>query len=85
MAHRITYKYRNQAKEILFTFDKFRDMYEAVAAAEGVDLTQFFAMEKQVAMTSRGNAALRDFRKNEFARMGFTELYFHKEVKGSNN
>lgn len=79
MARFVTYKYHGQERRIAFTFDKYRDMYEAAAAAEGVDLTKFLAMERQVAALSRQGAAMKDYRKNEFKRLGFTELFLHKD------
>ena len=52
MARAITYKFKGQPRQIPFSYDKFHDIYEAVAAAEGIDLTQFLKMEQQVAMTA---------------------------------
>jgi hypothetical protein len=54
-------------------------MYHAIAAAEGIDLTNYLKMEQQVEMTSKGSAAVRNFRDQEFARMGFSDVYFIKE------
>ncbi len=79
MARFVTYKYQGQERRIAFSFDKYRDMYEAAAAAEGVDLTKFLAMERQVAALSRQGAAMKDYRKNEFKRLGFTDLFLHKD------
>ncbi len=75
----ITYKYKGQPRRIPFSFDKFHDMYEAAAAAEGVDLKKFLAMEQQIAMTTRHKSAVKAFRQKEFLRMGFTELFLHKD------
>ena len=58
-------------------------MYEAAADAEGIDLKNFLAMEQQVAMTTRHKSAVKDFRLKEFARMGFTELFLHKDEADS--
>lgn len=79
MARKIAYIFKKQAKEINFSYDKYHDLYHAVAAAEGIDLTKFLAMEQQVAMTSKGSNAVKDFRKNEFMRMGFENIHFVKE------
>ncbi len=79
MSRFVTYKYQGQERRIAFSFDKYRDMYEAAAAAEGVDLTKFLAMERQVAALSRQGAAMKDYRKNEFKRLGFTDLFLHKD------
>ncbi|ABL99006.1 MULTISPECIES: DUF2960 domain-containing protein [Shewanella] len=74
MARQVAYTYKGQAKVINFAYDKYHDMYEAAAAAEGVDLTRFLAMEQQVAMTAKGKGALKSYRLNEFARMGFKDI-----------
>lgn len=79
MARFVTYKYQGKERRIAFSFDKYRDMYEAAAAAEGVDLAKFLAMERQVAALSRQGAAMKDYRKNEFKRLGFTDLFLHKD------
>ncbi len=46
MSRSISYKFKGQSKKIPFSYDKFHDMYEAVAAAEGIDLTNFLKMEQ---------------------------------------
>lgn len=46
MARAITYKFKGQPRKIAFSYDKFHDIYEAVAAAEGIDLTAFLKMEQ---------------------------------------
>ena len=79
MSRSISYKFKGQSKKIPFSYDKFHDMYEAVAAAEGIDLTNFLKMEQQVAMTAKRTAAIKDFRQKEFIRFGFTEIYLHKD------
>ncbi len=79
MARQVSYQFKGEAKVINFSFDKHNDIYEAVAAAEGIDLTRFHAMEQQVAMTSKGNQAVKDFRINEFARFGFSNIHFVRE------
>ncbi|MCL1037163.1 DUF2960 domain-containing protein [Shewanella corallii] len=79
MARQVAYTFKGEAKVINFAYDKYHDMFEAAAAAEGIDLTRFLAMEQQVAMTSKGNKAVRDYRLNEFARMGFKDIHFVRE------
>ncbi|NRB39346.1 MAG: DUF2960 domain-containing protein [Pseudomonadales bacterium] len=78
MAHKVSYKYQGEEKEFLFTYSEFHNMHEAVADAEGIDLTQFLAMEQQVISITKGKAAGRNFRDAEFLKMGFTDLYFWK-------
>ncbi|QYJ83344.1 MULTISPECIES: DUF2960 domain-containing protein [Shewanella] len=79
MARRVGYTFKNQYKEINFVYDKFHDIYEAVAAAEGIDLTRYLAMEAQVAMTSKGSQAVKDYRQKEFARFGFSDIHFIRD------
>ncbi|MBE0364664.1 hypothetical protein PULV_a2408 [Pseudoalteromonas ulvae UL12] len=79
MARRISYKFKDHAKEINFANDKYHDMYEAIAAAEGIDLRNYLAMEKQIAMTSKGSAAIKNFRDQEFAKFGFSDIQFIKD------
>ena len=81
MARQISYTYKKERKIINFSYDKYHDMYEAVAAAEGIDLKQFLAMEQQVAMTAKRGAAVKNYRQQEFARMGFADIAFVREVK----
>lgn len=81
MARQISYSFNKQRKVINFSYDKYRDMYEAVAAAEGIDLTRFLAMEQQVAMTAKRGAAVKNYRQQEFARMGFTDIAFVRQER----
>ncbi|MCH1917841.1 DUF2960 domain-containing protein [Shewanella sp. A3A] len=79
MARQVAYTFKGVAKVINFSFDKYHDIYEAAAAAEGIDLTRFLAMEQQVAMTAKGKGALRSYRLTEFQRMGFSDLRLLKD------
>lgn len=78
MAHKVTYKFNGVAKELLFNYSDYHNMHEAVAAEEGIDLTHFLQMEQEIAAITREKAAARNFRDNEFKKMGFEELYFWK-------
>ena len=53
-------------------------MHEAVADAEGVDLTQFLQTEQQIASISKDKKTARNFRDAEFLKMVFSDLYFLK-------
>lgn len=79
MARQVTYAYDGTKKTISFSFSQHFDIYEAVAAAEGVDLTAFWAMEKQIEMSSRGQGIMKNYRANEFERMGFSEIKFVRD------
>ena len=79
MALKIQYHFKGIHREIGFANDKYHDIYEAMAAAEGVDLRQFLAMEKQIAALSRDKNAVKDYRDNEFLRFGFSDIEVIKE------
>lgn len=78
MAKRIHYKFKGKDKVVAFAQDRFNNLFEAIAAEEGVDLTAYLKMEQQVEMVG-DSKAVRDFRDKEFARMGFTQIRFVKE------
>ncbi len=79
MALRIEYQFHGEPKSIRFANDQYHDHYEALAAAEKIDLTAFLAMEKQIASLTRDKKALRDYRENEFIRFGFTDIQVIRE------
>ncbi|OUS32752.1 hypothetical protein A9Q98_00880 [Thalassotalea sp. 42_200_T64] len=79
MARVVTYKFKGKTKTIPFSFSRFHDMNEAAAAAEGVDIKSFLAMEQQLELTSRGQGIVKNFRQKEFARMGFSDIAFVRE------
>lgn len=79
MAKKISYKFKGQPKLISFAQDKYHNMFEAIAAAEGIDLTLYQKMEHQVELYAKDKHAVRNFRDSEFAKMGFSEIKFIKE------
>jgi len=79
MARQVTYVFKKQRKTIQFSYGIYHDIYEAVAQAEGIDLTKFLEMEKQLAMSCRGQGILKNHRKTEFAAMGFSEIKFIRD------
>lgn len=79
MARQVTYFYKGTQKTISFSFSQHFDIYEAVAAAENVDLTSFWAMEKQLEMSCRGQGIVKNYRGNEFERMGFSQIKFVRD------
>ena len=78
MAHKVTYQYEGEEREISFSYSEFHNMHEAVAHAEGVDIKDYLKREQEVSAISNDKMATRDFRDNEFERMGFDNLYFWK-------
>jgi hypothetical protein len=78
MAHKVRYKFNGVAKEINFSYSRYQNMHEAVADAEGINLTQFLQTEQQLASISKDKKTVRNFRDAEFIKMGFSDLYFLK-------
>lgn len=85
MARYVSYYYQGVHKKISFSYSKHFDIFEAVAEAEGVDLKNFWAMEKQLEMASRGQGIMKNYRANEFESMGFSEITLLKDEQGENN
>ncbi len=79
MALRISYSYKGQPREINYANDKFHDIYEAIAAEEGVDLKAYLAMERQLASLTKKAGAVKDFRDNKFREFGFSDIKVIKE------
>lgn len=61
MALRISYCFKGQPREINYANDKFHDIYEAIAAEEGIDLRAYLAMERQIAGLSKRPVPLKIF------------------------
>ena len=79
MALRISYCFNGQPREINYANDKFHDIYEAIAAEEGIDLRAYLAMERQIAGLSKKAGAVKDFRDNTFIEYGFSDIKVIKE------
>ncbi len=79
MALRISYSYKGQPREINYANDKYHDIYEAIAAEEGVDLRAYLAMERQLASLTKKVGAVKDFRDNQFIEFGFSDIKVIKE------
>jgi hypothetical protein len=73
MARIIQYIYKDEEKELLFSYANHRTIQEAVADAEGIDITEFLKMEQQVEAVSNTKAA-RDYRDNHFKKLGFSKI-----------
>lgn len=73
MARTIIYVYNKQEKTLPFSYEKYRNIHEAVAAAEGIDITQYLKMEQQIEAVS-DTKAVRDYRDNYFRKLGFSKI-----------
>lgn len=79
MSHIVAYTFKGKSKQINFSYDRFKDIYQAVAHAEDINLKAYEAMEQQVAITAKLGSIVKNFRQQEFARMGFTNIRLIKE------
>ena len=79
MALKISYSYKGQPRLIQYANDKYHDIYEAIAAEEGVDLRAYLAMERQLASLTKKVGAVKDFRDNKFLDFGFNDMKVIKE------
>ena len=74
MALKISYSYKGQPRLIQYANDKYHDIYEAIAAEEGVDLRAYLAMERQLASLTKKVGAVKDFRDNKFLELVFNVI-----------
>ncbi|ELV8725838.1 DUF2960 domain-containing protein [Vibrio fluvialis] len=70
MARTIIYTYKNEEKTLTFSYEKHRNIHEAVAEAEGIDLKDYLKMEQQIEAIS-DTKAVRNYRDNHFKKLGF--------------
>lgn len=83
MARTIIYTYKNQEKELTFSYEKYRSIHEAVAVEEGIDLTEYLKMEQQIEAVTKSSQAARDFRDSHFRKLGFGRITLaQKEDRG---
>ncbi len=86
MARQVRYTFKGKTKTIPFSYTQHHDLYEAAAEAEGIDLTSFLQMERQIALASKkGIRAERDYRRTEFITMGFTHIHFAQDDEQEEN
>ena len=79
MAKKIQYIYQHESKEINFAQDKYNSMFEAIAAAENIDISDYAHMEHQVSLYAKDKAAVRNFRDEYFKKLGISNITFIKE------
>ncbi|MCG3728410.1 DUF2960 family protein [Vibrio cincinnatiensis] len=70
MARTIIYSYKDKQKTLTFSYEKHRNIHEAVAEAEGIDLSEYLKMELQLEAVS-DTKAVRNYRDNYFKKLGF--------------
>jgi hypothetical protein len=78
MVRTILYTFKKQEKTLPFSYEKHRTIHEAVAEAEGIDLSDFLKMEQQIEAVS-STQAVRDYRDNYFKKLGFGRIRLAKK------
>ncbi|MDV6251015.1 DUF2960 domain-containing protein [Vibrio sp. EA2] len=73
MARTILYTYKNEDKELTFSYQQHRNIQEAVAEAEGIDISEYLKMEQQIEAVS-DTKAVRNYRDNHFKKLGFSKI-----------
>ncbi|MDN3679142.1 DUF2960 family protein [Vibrio tapetis subsp. quintayensis] len=78
MARTILYSYKNEDKTLIFSYEKHRNIHEAVAEEEGIDIREYLKMEQQIEAIS-STKAVRDYRDNHFRKLGFGKITLAKK------
>ncbi len=73
MARTILYTYKGEDKTLTFSYEQHRNIHEAVAEAEGIDISNYLKMEQQIEAVS-DTKAVRNYRDNHFRKLGFDKI-----------
>lgn len=73
MARTILYTYQGEDKTLTFSYQQHRNIHEAVAEAEGIDISSYLKMEQQIEAVS-DTKAVRNYRDNHFRKLGFDKI-----------
>ncbi|MFM2589987.1 DUF2960 domain-containing protein [Vibrio sp. TBV020] len=73
MSRTILYTYKNEDKSLTFSYQQHRNIHEAVAEAEGIDISEYLKMEQQIEAIS-DTKAVRNYRDNHFKKLGFGKI-----------
>lgn len=73
MARTILYTYKNEDKTLTFSYQQHRNIHEAVAEAEGIDISEYLKMEQQIEAIS-DTKSMRNYRDNHFKKLGFGKI-----------
>lgn len=73
MSRTILYTYKDIEKSLSFSYSEFRNIHEAVAAHEGIDISEYLKMEQQIEAVS-DTKAVRNYRDNHFRKLGFSSI-----------
>ncbi|PKF49108.1 DUF2960 family protein [Enterovibrio nigricans] len=78
MSRQLQYTYKNETKTITFSFRQYHSAHEAAAAAEGIDLSDFLKMERQLEVIADGKA-VKSHRDAYFNKLGFSKIILLKK------
>lgn len=82
MSRTILYTYKDEEKTLTFSYQQYRTIHEAVADAEGIDISEYLKMEQQIEAIS-DTKAVRNYRDNHFKKLGFGKITLkQKENRG---
>lgn len=70
MVRTLIYIYKGVEKTLPFSYEKHRNIHEAVAEAEGIDISAYLKMEQQLEAIS-DTKSVRNYRDNHFKKLGF--------------
>ncbi|MFV0575449.1 MAG: DUF2960 family protein [Vibrio sp.] len=73
MSRIISYVYKNEEKTLAFSYREFHSIHEAVAAHEGIDLTEYLKMEQSIEAVS-DTKTVRNYRDAHFRKLGFGKI-----------
>ncbi|RXJ72103.1 DUF2960 domain-containing protein [Veronia nyctiphanis] len=82
MSRQLQYIYKGETKVVTFSFQRHRTPHEAAADAEGIDLSEFLNMEKQLEIVADGKA-LKNHRDSYFNKLGFGKIILLKKEAAS--
>lgn len=73
MARTILYTYKDEEKTLTFSYQQHRNIHEAVAEAEDIDISEYLKMEQQIEAIS-DTKSVRNYRDNHFKKLGFGRI-----------
>ncbi len=82
MSRQLQYVFKGKTKVIPFSFNQYRSPFEAAAAAEGIDISDFLKMELQLEQVADGKA-VKNHRDSYFNQLGFGKIGFLKKEADS--
>ncbi|MDD1793708.1 DUF2960 family protein [Enterovibrio makurazakiensis] len=82
MSRQLQYEYKGETKVMTFSYRQHRSPHEAAAEAEGIDITDFLKMERQLEVIADGKA-VKNHRDSYFNKLGFSKIMLLKKEAAS--